>query len=372
MDQKDAAVLKQINTECRVLLSARNAVENAQRYFFSPGFEGYHPKLLKHLYELELCRRTLEKFPDNQAQFQDLKATLDQAIFFLCEVMTAFIKPQTGGPEEIITRLLKANRKYCRAQEMLFPLRHLLPAVDELFLERPATEIALRDSTGIYDSGLVHMGAGAEPYTRGAFSVYIPENFAGKSCLPLVVALHGGLGHGRDFIWSWLREARCRNFMVLAPTSSATTWAITQPDKDRALIRSALDQVMERWPVDKTQILLTGISDGGTFALTCALEPNSIFTGFAIIAGTLPPLNLKTAKGKRILWVHGELDWMFPVSRARFACTLLQQAGADITLEVVPNLSHVYPREQNSRILLWFGMEPDKFENPDLRSEFTS
>ena len=35
--------------------------------------------------------------------------------------------------------------------------------------------------------------------------------------MPLVVALHGGHGHGRDFLWSWLREARARGMLAALP-----------------------------------------------------------------------------------------------------------------------------------------------------------
>jgi phospholipase/carboxylesterase len=101
-------------------------------------------------------------------------------------------------------------------------------------------------------------------------------------------------------------------------------------------------------------MLLTGISDGGTFALANSLQERSPFTAFALIACALPPYDLGRAQGKRIYWIHGALDWMFPVQVAQRAATMLEQAGADITLRIVHDLSHSYPRDENGNILTWF------------------
>src|SRR5262245_28875552 len=61
---------------------------------------------------------------------------------------------------------------------------------------------------------------------RGGFTLYVPEWWDGETAMPLIVALHGGHGHGRDFLWAWLREARTRGLIVLAPTSRGRTWSI--------------------------------------------------------------------------------------------------------------------------------------------------
>jgi phospholipase/carboxylesterase len=41
--------------------------------------------------------------------------------------------------------------------------------------------------------------------------------------MALVVALHGGSGHGRGFLWSWLRDARSFGAILIAPTSSGNS-----------------------------------------------------------------------------------------------------------------------------------------------------
>ena len=65
---------------------------------------------------------------------------------------------------------------------------------------------------------------------RGGYSVYVPEDYDPARAYPLVMALHGGAGHGRLFLWSWLREARGRGVILVAPTATGDTWSLMEPD----------------------------------------------------------------------------------------------------------------------------------------------
>jgi phospholipase/carboxylesterase len=177
-----------------------------------------------------------------------------------------------------------------------------------------------------------------------------------------VVALHGGFGHGADFLWTWLREARGRGFLVLAPTSRGTTWSFDAPELDGRPLRSMVEYVCKGWNADRRQILLTGLSDGATFALLTGLHPESPFTALAPVSGVLHPVNfasgnMERAHGRRVHIVHGARDWMFPVTLAHMARDALQEAGADVTYCEIPDLSHTYPREENDHILQWFSPE---------------
>ncbi len=178
-----------------------------------------------------------------------------------------------------------------------------------------------------------------------------------------MVALHGGSGHGRDFLWTWLREARSRGFIVLSPTSRDRTWSIIEPeDIDAAPLKSMVEHVMERWNVDAKKVLLTGMSDGATYALLGGLMEDVPYTHLAPISGVFHPLNtmngnILRAIGKPIYLVHGMLDWMFPISIARMARDQLSAAGAALEYREIDDLSHTYPRDENPRILRWFDAE---------------
>lgn len=276
--------------------------------------------------------------------------------------LALFLDP--GPPAEAVARVLGSLRRGCRALEAFYPLRGVLPPIGRHFVEPDWHErLAALDpepapafGAGV---GLHRAGSDGDPEARGGFSLYVPEWLAGEAPRPLVVALHGGAGHGRDFLWSWLREARGRGFLLLAPTSVGSTWSLDEPPRDGLRLRSMVDWVSARWPVDRERILLTGLSDGATFTLLAGLEEGAPYTALAPVSGVLHPLhlasgNLGRARGRRIYQVHGALDWLFPPALARRAREELERAGAALVYREIEDLSHTYPREANGEILAWF------------------
>jgi len=250
-----------------------------------------------------------------------------------------------------------------RALEALYPVAGMLPPVGRYFLNdvgradaRLAARLAEADH-GRPDAGVMH--AGNETGQRGGFSLYVPEYQRGDEPLPLVMALHGGSGHGRGFLWTWLRDARSSGCVLIAPTSAQDTWSLMGPDFDSANLAAMIERVAERWPLDRSRMLLTGMSDGATFSWVNGLREDSPFTHLAPVSGTFHPMLLEGAgvgrlAGLPVYLVHGALDWMFPADVARMARDALTAAGAAVTYREIADLSHTYPVEENPRILEWF------------------
>src|SRR5207249_5959230 len=206
------------------------------------------------------------------------------------DLVTAFVDA-ARSPDNPID-LYRALRRFARIQEALYPLAPALEPVSRWFLEPPRRgddalverlrAAALRDDETRWD--VLH--ASNEREVRGGFSLYVPEAPDGQAPMPLVVALHGGHGHGRDFLWSWLREARGRGVLVLAPTSRDRTWSIMGgEDVDAPLLQEMVESVAARYPVDRTRVLLTGMSDGATYALLCGFREGMPFTHLAPMCG---------------------------------------------------------------------------------------
>ena len=82
------------------------------------------------------------------------------------------------------------------------------------------------------DTGVFH--SDNETSQRGGFSVFVPSWHDRGRPAPLVMALHGGSGHGRLFLWNWLPEARSRGLIVVAPTAIGSTWSLMEPEIDSA------------------------------------------------------------------------------------------------------------------------------------------
>ena len=206
------------------------------------------------------------------------------------------------------------------------------------------------------DVGVMHMNNAKG--SRGVFSVYVPEYYDELERLPLVMALHGGSGHGAGFLWSWVREARTRGVLLVSPTALGSTWSLMGNDVDNKNLDEIIEYVCKRWRVDTRRMLLTGMSDGGTYSYLSGLRSESAFTHLAPCSASFHPMLLSGFEADRIkdlpiYLTHGKLDWMFSVAIAREAERALSSAGAKVLYREIEDLSHTYPREENSRILDW-------------------
>lgn len=332
----------------RALVQALGIYEHAVRYLHPPQIADLQERLKPHVVALEQALEQAENAPGLSAEFL-------QGMHLIFEALCLFL--DIGQRVQALAFILKSLRKGSQALETLYPLRHAYPALGDVFLEKSVLGRKADLDPVVPPQatvGLIHYSPDDDPYARGSYSLYVPESYDGSSPWPLVVALHGGYGHGRDFLWMWLKESKSRRFLLLAPSSRLQTWNIVKPDYDYATLLSALERIHNAWNVDPDRMLLTGLSDGATYALACGLTGNSPFSALAPIAGVLPPMGLKPARGKRVFWVHGRHDWMFPVRQARQDYEQLQNAGAEITFKEIEDLSHTYPREQNAAILEWF------------------
>ena len=270
--------------------------------------------------------------------------------------------PDTENP---FLQALRALRNYHRSLEALAALADTDPAISRYLLEPesrddPALQHRLAQPPHP-NSGLFHTGN--QTSQRSGFSVFVPSWYDETRPAPVVMALHGGSGHGRLFIANWLPEARTRGLIVIAPTAIGSTWSLMDPDIDRENLHKILTHVRARWTIDPSHMLLTGMSDGGTFTLLSGLFDESPFTHLAPTAASFHPFLLAMTSPARLTGLpihltHGAQDWMFPVQTARIAHDSLKSAGAAITYREIADLSHAYPRDGQGEVLDWFLANP--------------
>ncbi len=266
--------------------------------------------------------------------------------------------PNADNPMQEVWR---AMRQYSRSVEALAALAETVPSASRYLLEprfrdNPLLEQRLSEAPNP-DSGVFHFDN--RTTERGGVSVLVPAWYDSAPAAPGLFALHGGSGHGRLFLWNWLPEARARGMIVVAPTAVGTTWSLMEPEIDCENLAAILTRVRDRWNVDPNHMLLSGMSDGGTFTLLSGLADDSPFTHLAPVAASFHPLLLAMTEPQRLTGLpihltHGALDWMFPVSGARTDARLLAAAGAAITYRELADLSPAYPRDGQGEVLDWF------------------
>ena len=357
-----AAVMDAIERLLLPLLDTLERMVWVQRYLHPPAAERLAEVLAPQTEAVAAPLSTLEQapWPDDVAFMRErLLAVGRQTLEMLAAFATA--ARESKDPFD----LYRALRRFARVQEALYPLAAAFDPVSRWFLDPARRDDdalvgrlragALRED-GAARVGVLH--ADNERDARGGFSLYVPETWEPGAAMPLVVALHGGHGHGRDFLWSWLREARARDVLVLAPTARGRTWSLMGDDVDGLSLLRMVESVAARYPVDRARVLLTGMSDGATYAFLAGLRDGAPFTHLAPACGVLHPALLAAgalarARDLPIYLVHGELDWMFPVETAQLARDVLTAAGARLVYRQIADLSHAYPRDENPRILDW-------------------
>jgi phospholipase/carboxylesterase len=349
------AVVDDIVVVLPPLLQSLEALAFIARHLNPPDFDRVMDSVGTPEDALRSARTRLGEWPE---QFADVRAALVTASDAALAAFAGLRTVQQGHGD--LVAVFRAMRYAPRAQEALYLLAEKFPPVSEFFLDASlhddeALKVRLA-SPRTADTGIIH--ARNEPGSRGGFSLYVPEYYTPEREWPLVVALHGGSGNGRNFLWSWLRDARSFGAILIAPTASGPTWALMGEDADTPNLRRILEDVCGRWKIDRNRLLLTGMSDGGTFCYVTGLDAASPFTHLAPVSATFHPLMAEMAdadrlRGLPIFLVHGRLDWMFPVQVARHTHQALSAAGADVTYREIDDLSHCYPREVNAEMLRW-------------------
>ena len=190
---------------------------------------------------------------------------------------TDFSAAATGSAEPM--GLYRALRKSTLAIEQLFPLAQVLVPVSRFFvvpesrddvalLERLHQGAMRADDVAV---GILNGGNGRDQ--RGGFSLYVPEYYSAEREWPMIVALHGGSGHGADFLWSWVREARTRGALVAAVTSRGRTWSIMdENDIDAPNLLAIVQRIANQ--------------NGGSVDVSSTRGEGSIFS---LILPTAPP-----------------------------------------------------------------------------------
>ena len=294
--------------------------------------------------------------PDEDTEFH---ASLIAALTHLENARDAFTNARPGS--DIGAAFVQSRFSQCRALDVLYNHRADLPAL-ETYWFLADTDRTTRTTLISSGDSLPAVGMMNRPRIQKHedYSLYVPEYYTPQEKWPLIVCLHGGYGRGDDYIWTWLRPAQSRGFVLLSPKSKGVTWSVLQPPVDTKSIRAMVDEVLEEYAIDRNRVYLTGLSDGGTYTYLFGLAESELFAGIAPIAGELSPatdgmLRQKQGLGLPIHVVHGVHDFIFPVESIRSSVELLEHIGYNVKYTELPDWSHAMTYHINETIVFpWF------------------
>jgi phospholipase/carboxylesterase len=162
----------------------------------------------------------------------------------------------------------------------------------------------------------------------------VPENLPSSDPVPLLVMFHGAGGEANRVLPHFVRWARARRFLLLAPQSMFPTWDIVigghGPDLQR--LEVALSQVASRFILDPAHLAFAGFSDGGSYALSVGITNGDVASHvIALSAGFMNTFS--QAGSPRVFIAHGRSDSQLPIATSAHPnAKRLIDASYDVTL----------------------------------------
>jgi len=142
--------------------------------------------------------------------------------------------------------------------------------------------------------------------------------------IPLVVVMHGGGGNGKsaEAMSGFSAKADKEGFIVVYPYGTgeqddrSLTWnagtccgyALFNGVDDVGFIRTLVEELADKYPIDRTKIFATGMSNGGMMAYRLACEASDIFSGIGDVAGAMNVQSCESLRTVSMMIIHGRAD----------------------------------------------------------------
>lgn len=195
--------------------------------------------------------------------------------------------------------------------------------------------------------------------------VRVPSRRPDTDALPMVVIIHGRGADMNDLadLAPMLDAAGgCRFVFPNAPQpfepypgmAMGWTWFEGWPPNHESLVESRgemlrfLDEVTQKYPTPDGKLIVAGFSQGALMALDSGLRTTLKLAGIIVMSGGLYEQelpNLRTQAGLPVLIAHGSADDVVPMTYARRARRVLEDAGLDVEYHEYPMGHQVAPEE---------------------------
>lgn len=178
-------------------------------------------------------------------------------------------------------------------------------------------------------------GSGAAPATgvshrtlefgglERTYRLYVPKSVTSAKQVPLVLALHGGLGWGDQFATTSRFEAlaETEGFIVAFPDGADRTWnagaccgqAARKNIDDAGFLAALIGELSRQLPVDTARVFMTGHSNGAMMSFRFGCERPEMVKAIAPVAGSLEVPTCRAPIGTSLLAVHGDSDQNHPI-----------------------------------------------------------
>jgi predicted peptidase len=174
------------------------------------------------------------------------------------------------------------------------------------------------------------------------YAVSIPANYSSSRLVPLILALHFGVGGGDaagaggDMVQILIGPALAQlGAIIVAPDSVRGNWST--PENEKA-VNALLDMMLANYAIDKKKVAVTGYSMGGTGSWHFAEKFPQRFSAAIPIAGT--PSESTAGWRLPVLAIHSRDDQVAPFGPTEARIAQLQKAGVNARLILLTGITH--------------------------------
>ena len=154
------------------------------------------------------------------------------------------------------------------------------------------------------------------------YRVFVPPTLDRRRPVPLVLALHGGDASVDDMVRTtgFDKEALAGEFIVAYPEATLRAWnagkccgsAPRRNPDDVGFLTQVLDRLEADYPVDRSRIFVTGVSNGAMMAYRLACERADRVTAVGVVAGAVTVDGCQPSRPVSVLEIHGTEDTLIP------------------------------------------------------------
>jgi hypothetical protein len=174
-------------------------------------------------------------------------------------------------------------------------------------------------------------------------TVHVPENYTAQKKWPLIVALHGTMLDGDQYMNWWTKDEIASGFILIAPWANhAHGWGPS--DLGRGQVYAALTWAAENYHIDMDRVYIEGASMGGagTKRLT-VLQPDRFAAGCSDSGAPLEPSLRRQYRNLHSLPLYlwsGEHDELVPNAVILEEKSVFETLKLPGTFVIDPNGSH--------------------------------
>ncbi len=173
------------------------------------------------------------------------------------------------------------------------------------------------------------------------YLLYLPKDYAQKESWPLLLFLHGAGERGDDLDRvkvhgppKLIAAGKEFPFIVVSPQCPNNQW--WQPHE----LASLLDEIVEKYAVDKDRIYVTGLSMGGFGTWSLAGFSPDRFAALVPICGGGDPFIARRFVRTPVWVFHGAKDTVVPLASSEKMVEAMKASNGNVKFTVYPEAGH--------------------------------